>query len=76
MVGSQWSFLWPLFKEREGVFWTENLNKNHIFEMLDFAYFSSDKDWNDKTQCYTKDLIVLDQSNTMLNNLIKNLYEK
>ncbi len=64
------TFLWPNFSLREGPFWTEQFNKEKVFELLKFAYFSDDDKWFDKSSIYLKDLMTRDKGNNKLKNLI------
>ena len=69
------SFGYPAIKVREGCFWTESLDKEKIFNLINFAINSTEIEWKEKAGCYTSKLMKYDYKNTLFKNFLKK-YEK
>ena len=65
-------FGWPLRLKKEGFFWTQKLNQNHLNKILLRVLRSKKNDWLKIAEFYSKKLIPYDKGNSIFVKILRN----
>jgi surface carbohydrate biosynthesis protein len=68
-----YEFGWPLVLPKQGIFWTNKYDPDHIQNMLNHVWHMSSEEWKDLIIHYQEQLMHYDQGNSILLNHIKSI---